>query len=254
MRSTNECAPQPSEKDATLGVTMAKPLLDYELTDSIAVITMDDGKANALSSPMMMQLDDALSRAQKEAKAVVLAGRPGRFCAGFDLKVMMSGPENARALVAEGAALLLRIYQFPRPFVVACTGHAVAGGALVLLSGDTRIGVAGEFKLGLNEVAIGMTVPILAQELARDRLAPTNLTEAVLQSRMYDPQQAVAVGFLDEVVDGAALMATVMGRAATLAKLPDKAYAQTKRRLRESTTALIRRTLDHDLVELTDPG
>ena len=233
---------------------MAEPILDYALNDGIAVISMDDGKANALSSPMMRQLHDAFDRAEKEAKAVVLVGRPGRFCAGFDLKVMMSSPENARALVGEGAELLLRIYEFPMPFVAACSGHAVAGGALVLLASDTRVGVAGEFKLGLNEVAIGMTVPILAQELARDRLAPTKLTEAVVQSTMYNPEQAATVGYLDHVVEPAALLSTASTRAAALAELPRKAYAQTKRRLRATSTALIRRTLDEDLRELTNPG
>jgi len=228
-------------------------IVQFKLTDGVALISLDDGKANALSSPMMLQIDEALTRAEAEAKAVVIAGRPGRFSAGFDLKVMMSGPANAKALVTQGAGLLLRLYEFPLPVVAACTGHAVAGGALMLLSCDTRLGVAGEFKLGLNEVAIGMTVPILAQELARDRLAPTRLSEAVLQSRMYTPDEAVAVGYLDAAVEPERLMAEAAARAGLLAKMPRGAYAATKGRLRAATIAHIRETLDADLSKLTAP-
>src|SRR5690606_35275794 len=111
----------------------------------------------------------ALDRAEREAKAVVVLGRPGRFSAGFDLKVMMSSPDAARALVLEGGALLLRVLELPLPVVTASTGHAIAGGLLLLATGDVRLGAGGDFKLGLNEVANGMPVPIFAHELARMR-------------------------------------------------------------------------------------
>src|SRR5512146_236246 len=127
----------------------------------IAVVEMDDGKANALSAEMIDALLAALTRAEGEAKAMVLAGRPERFCAGFDLRVMMSGPEQATALLKRGSELLLRLYDAKIPLVIACTGHALAGGALVVLTGDLRIGAQGPFKIGLNEVSIGMPVPVL---------------------------------------------------------------------------------------------
>src|SRR5436305_14814945 len=97
-----------------------------ELDGKTAVITMDDGKANALSYEMIDALLGALGRAEGEASAIVLAGRPERFCAGFDLKVMMSGIDQARALLTRGAELLMRLYGSPLPVVIACTGHALA--------------------------------------------------------------------------------------------------------------------------------
>ncbi|MBL4683092.1 MAG: crotonase/enoyl-CoA hydratase family protein, partial [Nannocystaceae bacterium] len=213
----------------------------------------DDGKANALSSALLNELDQALTRAQEEAKAVVLLGRPGRFSGGFDLKVMKSGPAAAQALVSQGAELLMRIYEFPLPFVAACSGHAVAAGALMLLASDTRIGIEGDFKIGLNEVAIGMTVPILAQELARDRLAPTHLTPAIIQGTLYGPSDAVKVGYLDQVVAPDALVATAITTAAALGKLSN-AYGATKARLRKTTIAHVRATLAADLAEITGPA
>ena len=108
-------------------------LTSYRLEGNIAVIQMDDGKANALSDGMMEELGDGLTRAESEAGAVVLAGRPERFSGGFDLKVMMGGPDAARKLLRRGGELFMRFYGAPLPIVGACTGHAVAGGALRLI-------------------------------------------------------------------------------------------------------------------------
>ena len=222
-------------------------IVDYRLEGSTAVVTMDDGKANALSDPMMTGLDQALTRAESEATAVVLLGRADRFCAGFDLKVMMSGPDAARALVRTGARLLMRLYGFPLPLVAACTGHALAGGALVLLTADHRVGAAGPFRIGLNEVSIGMPVPVLAMELARSRLAPTELSAATLQARIYEPDGAARVGFLDEVAPADALVGRAVQVASGLGMLSRAAYQGTKQRLRGATIRHILDTLDADM-------
>jgi enoyl-CoA hydratase len=215
---------------------------------------MDDGKANALSEAMIESLVTALARAESEAGAIVLTGRPERFCAGFDLRIMMSGPDAATALLRRGADLLMRLYGSPLPLVVACTGHALAGGALVLLTGDVRFGVAGPFKIGLNEVSIGMPVPVLAMELARDRIAPLELARATLMSRIYDPEQAASVGYLDAVVSADELLARAREEAARLAGLSRQAFYATKTRLRGKTIAHILATLDEDMRQLMTPA
>ena len=149
---------------------------------------------------MIDALVAALRRAEKEAAAIVLAGRAERFCAGFDMRVMMSGRDAAVALLRHGVELLLGFYDTPLPVVVACSGHALAGGALLALTGDVRLGAAGAFKIGLNEVAIGIPIPMLAMEFARDRLSPLELTRATLFAQIYAPDEAVAAGYLDRVV------------------------------------------------------
>lgn len=222
----------------------------YSLADHVATIAMDDGKVNALSHAMLEQLEAAIDRAQSEAKALVLAGRDGQFSAGFDLRVMMQGPDAAAALVATGGKLLLRLYELPMPVVIACTGHALAGGVLLVATGDTRIGARGAFKLGLNEVQVGMPVPVLAHELARDRLLPTELFAAVAQAKIYDPEAATRAGWLDRVVDAAEVVATAQAEAARLAKLSATAYAATKRSLRRATIQHIRDSMEANLAEL----
>lgn len=230
---------------------MAYEHLRYELTDRTAVITMDDGKANALSHAMIDALQEALERAEREASAVILTGRPGRLSGGFDLPTMMASPASARALVGAGAELMLRIYLSPRPVVVACTGHALAAGAIMLLVGDTRLGAAGDYKIGLNEVAIGLTLPIFATELARDRLSKRHFSAAVTQARIFDPEGAHDAGFVDQVVAADALQAAAAARAVALGALPDPAFRNTKRNERSATVKLIRETLTADLEALT---
>jgi enoyl-CoA hydratase len=226
----------------------------YQLEGTTALIQMDDGKANALSDAMIAELTLALTRAEKEASAVVLAGRPDRFCAGFDLKVMMSSPEAAKALLRGGAALLMRFYGSPLPIVAACGGHALAGGALVLLTADVRIGAAGTFRIGLNEVSIGLPVPTLAMELARDRIAGTELGRATLRAQIYGPDEAARAGFLDEVVPAADVLARAKEEAAKLGALSRVAFHQTKKRLRGKTIDRILSTLDADMAEITLGG
>lgn len=223
------------------------PVVNFQLDATTAIIQMDDGKANALSEAMIAELGDALARAEREAKAIVLTGREDRFCAGFDLKVMMSGPDAARALLARGADLLMRLYGCPLPLVVACTGHALAGGALVVLTGDIRIGAAGAFRIGLNEVSIGMPLPVLAMELARDRIATTELGRATLRAQIYEPEEAMRVGYLDEVRPPADVVTRAKAEAARLGGLSGMAFAATKQRLRAKTIAYIRSTLDADM-------
>jgi enoyl-CoA hydratase len=225
-------------------------ILSYELRGKTALLRMDDGKANALSDAMIESLVGALARAESEASAIVLTGRPDRFSAGFDLKVMMSGPDAARGLLRRGSALFMKLYTTPLPLVIAATGHALAGGALTVLTGDHRIAADGAYKIGLNEVAIGLPVPILAMELARARLAASELTQATLGGRIYTPTEALAAGYVDEVVDAASLEPRALERAAKLGELSRSAYAATKRRLRELVVGRIESTLDQDLTEL----
>ncbi|HVO26950.1 MAG TPA: crotonase/enoyl-CoA hydratase family protein [Candidatus Margulisiibacteriota bacterium] len=230
---------------------MASDKVRYEVRDNVAVVTLDDGKANALSHEVIDAVRAALDRAEREARAVLLTGREKRLSGGFDLGVMTSGPEAARNLVTAGAELMLRLYTFPRPVVVACSGHALAAGAILLLVADARIGAEGEFKIGLNEVAIQLTLPIFAMELARDRLSKRHFSAAVTQARIFDPVTAKDAGYLDVTVQPAALLDTALDSARRLAALPDPAFRDTKQRERAATVKLIRDTLADDMRHLT---
>ena len=225
----------------------------YAFDERVAVITLDDGKANALSHEVLDDLAGSLDHAESDdAGAVVLAGRPGRFSAGFDLSVMTAGEDQMRALVTKGARVLNRLFVHPAPVVVACTGHALAAGALLVLTGDVTIGADGDFKIGLNEVAIGMGLPRFAVELARFRLDASGLNAALL-GQVHDPVDAGRVGYLDHVVPADAVVGDAIAAARRLAQLRTGAVAHTKQRLRGAIAEEIAATLDADLAEVSGP-
>ncbi len=224
--------------------------LHYELLGRVALLRLDDGKANALTPAAVEAFHPALDRAADEAGAVVLAGRPGRFSAGFDLATLSSGPEAAVSLLEAGARLALRLYRHPQPVVAACTGHAIAMGAILLLVADRRIGAAGTAKIGLNEVAIGLTLPRFGVELARDRISKRHLTSAALLANLYDPAGACDAGFLDRIVPSERVVEDAVAEAERLAELDRAAFSGTKQRLRAASADAVEASLRADLEEV----
>lgn len=200
----------------------------YEVRDRIAHVTIDHGKANVLTPDLIATVDSFVGRAEdagpQEVGALLISGSAGFLSGGFDLSVITSSPQAAGELVTSGGALFVRMLGSPVPVVVACTGHAVAAGALMLLGADERIGVAGNFKIGLLETAKGMVLPRWAVELAEARLSRRHLQLATVGARMYDPIGARDAGFLDAVVDADEIAAAAQGVAASWAELPREAY------------------------------
>ena len=219
----------------------------YTFHSPIAELRMDDGKVNAVSPGVLDALNDGLSRAEEEAKAVLLIGRPGCFSAGFDLKTLGLGTGPARDLAGAGGRLLIRMMGLRIPVVAGCTGHALALGALMLLAADRRVGAAGSFKLGLTEVSIGLPLPRFAAELAEERLDRRHRLRVALFADPLDPDDAVDAGMLDEVVPAGELEAEARTRAARLAGLPQPAFAETKRRLRGERAERARAGLSRDV-------
>ena len=225
-------------------------LVTVRIEDSVATITMNDGKANVLSPAMQRALHRALDEAEAAGAIVVLTGRAGRFSGGFDLSVMTSGGADAVGMVGGGFELAARLLSFPRPVVIACTGHAIAMGAFLLLAGDYRIGADGPHRITANEVAIGLTVPRAALVLCRERLAPKALTRVTLLAEVFSPDGAAGVGFLDRVVPAAELADAARSVAAEFAKLDATAHAATKRRARERFLGELRAAIAADDAEL----
>ncbi len=218
--------------------------VSLNISDDIALITMDDGKANAVSNTMLEALEHALNEAEQKAEAVVLAGRPGLFCAGFDLKIMKGGSDEDRAALGDrGGWIVHRLYSFPKPTIAAATGHGIALGALFLLGCDVRVGALGNYHFGLNETAINLSLPIFGLELAEARLARDRMVEAVLQARLYQAEEAVTVGYLDHAVTQDKVIAESTNIARELAAIPSEAYNENKQLMRRQTLSTIAASL-----------
>jgi enoyl-CoA hydratase len=221
-------------------------LVAYQLDDGIATLTLRNGKVNAISPDVIVALNLALDRAEREAAVVILTGQPGILSGGYDLKVMTSTPQNALDLVTAGSTLARRMLSHPYPIIVACTGHAVAKGAFILLSADYRIGVDGPFTIGLNEVQIGMTMHHVGIELARDRLCKSAFQRSVINAEMFNPQSAKDAGFLDQVVAPEELVNSARAMAQQLKKINLKAHARTKLKVRKALLEALDRAIEID--------
>jgi len=209
-------------------------LITYHAEDGIATLTLNNGKVNAISPDVIAAFNAALDRATQERAVVIITGQPGILSGGYDLKVMTSGPKEAVALVTAGSTLARRLLSHPFPVIVACPGHAVAKGAFLLLSADYRIGVEGPYKIGLNEVQIGMTMHHAGIELARDRLRRSAFHRSVINAEMFEPKDALDAGFLDKVVPAEQLFEVALGVARELKKLNMLAHKNTKLKVRKA--------------------
>ncbi|MFT4193483.1 crotonase/enoyl-CoA hydratase family protein [Ottowia sp.] len=209
-------------------------VVGYQLDEGVATLTLNNGKANAVSHAVLDGLNAGLDRAIADQAVVILTGQPGMLSGGYDLTVMKAGPAAVDALVTGGSSLALRMLAHPYPVIVACPGHAVAKGAFLLLSADYRIGVEGPYKIGLNEVAIGMTMHDAGIALARHRLHRPAFERSVVCGEMFDPAGALAAGFLDALAAPDQLMATAHAAAERLKKLDMAAHRNTKLKARKA--------------------
>lgn len=221
-------------------------LVAYQLDDGVATLTLSNGKVNAISNEVIAGFNAALDQAEKDRAVVIITSGPGILSGGYDLKIMTSSPEAAMDLVAAGSTLARRMLSHPFPIVVACTGHAVAKGAFLLLSADYRIGVDGPFSIGLNEVQIGMTMHNAGIELARNRLNTGAFGRSVINGEMFDPKGALQAGFLDKVVAPEELTDAARTVALQLKKINMKAHKQTKLKVRKAFLETLDKAIELD--------
>jgi enoyl-CoA hydratase len=224
------------------------PHTRFELEDGVARVDVDDGKVNALSTALLGEIERALDEAEKAAALVVLRGRPGVFSAGFDLRTFERGLDATVEMLRAGASLIQRLLAFPRPVLGVCTGHAYPAGAFLLLASDVRLGVSGPFRIGMNETAIGLTVPRFALELARHRLSPPGFAR-IPSAAMFGPEEAARLGYLDRVVAPAELDAAVQEDVARLRALHPTHFAATKARVCEAALRAVREAAEAELAE-----
>jgi enoyl-CoA hydratase len=230
--------------------------LTTTIEDGVAVVRFDDGKANVLSYAAVEAFEAALDQAGEDAQAVCIVGNAKITCAGFDLSVMQAGADSAMKLAGRGGEMLMRLYTHPQPVVIAVTGHALAAGALLVASCDVRIGADRPSKIGLNETAIGMSLPLFAVELARDRLNPAYLVRATMTAEVFDPHGAVASGWIDKVVPAEECADVAIAEARRLGEYSSAAYSATKRSLRQPVADRVRAGAAADIGNFTveQPG
>jgi len=223
---------------------MADAFATLSQDGNVSVITMHDGKANAFSQKMIDDFNSCLEGVPRDSGSLLVTNRPNIFSGGFDLKTINSGDADAASKMSRGGLTLLAdLFSFPRPAVIACNGHAVALGAFILLAADYRIGADGDFKVWANEIGNDMTVPVAILEIAKIRIGQAHWYSAIMHSQPYAMEDAIAPGYIDEVVPQDKLMETALAKAEELAKLNHPYYATTKNWAQEDVMKKIRASI-----------
>ena len=216
----------------------------------VAVVAMDDGKANALALGEFDSLSRALATVRgSDAGAMVLTGRTGFLSAGLNLKVlpMLEVPELMKVLMRFGQVVGDELFTMPIPCVAAVTGHAIAAGAMLALACDSRILARGAFKFGLNEVPGGLPIPAFGVELMRMACAPQHLTKLTMYGVMLPPDEVLAHGLCDAVLEPGEVLPAAIAKAEALAELPLSAFTATKMNVRGPTAEYARARLEPEM-------
>jgi enoyl-CoA hydratase len=224
-------------------------LVNFSYADKVSKIVMDDGKANVMSPAMLGALHAAFDEADHADGLVLLSSGGKHFSGGFDLSVLSTGTHQEKVeMLKAGAELALRILSFPRPVITLCQGNALPMGAFLLLASDVRIAADGPYRIGLNEVMIGLTLPLFAIEIARQRLSPAYFNRALMTGEMFEPQEACTAGFFDRVVSPEQMPDVIAETLSALSKIDYAAHAATKARARKGAIDAVRAAIDAELV------
>jgi enoyl-CoA hydratase len=201
--------------------------------DGVALLTADRPPANAMDLTLLDELVGAVEGlAAEPPAALVLAGRPGFFSAGLDLKAVPGyGPPEQRRLVDGINRMAIGVYALPCPVVCAITGHAIAGGFVLAVCGDHRV-ASTEGRYGLTEVKVGVPYPQGAIGVVRAELTAPAARLLVLGNRLVDAAECVRLGAFDEALPPDQVLDRALEVARELAELPAEVYARTKAELR----------------------
>jgi enoyl-CoA hydratase len=209
--------------------------------DGVATVIADRPPANAMDVTLLRDLVAAIDEIAADLpSAVVLAGRPGFFSAGADLKAVPGyGPEEQRAMVDGINRMALDVYALACPVVGAITGHAIAGGLVLAVCTDLRV-ASSEGKYGLTEVRVGVPYPQGAIGVVRAELAPQAVRRLAFGNELHDADTCLRLGVFDEIVEPDAVLPRAQEIARELASLPADVYARTKNDLRGATIDRLR--------------
>jgi enoyl-CoA hydratase len=209
-------------------------MVEFEDRGVISVLRMIRGKGNSLNLDLTAAVLDALDRLESSpARAGVLTGQGNTFCAGVDLAALVEGgPDYVRRFLPLFARLLERLMSFPKPLVAAVNGHAIAGGAMLVLTADQRLLARGTARMGLTELKVGVVFSARALEIARFATPPQHLSTLILSARTWAPEEAFARGLVDELVGPEQLLDRACEVAGEMAAVQPAAFTATKLALR----------------------
>jgi len=221
-------------------------MIDVENRDGVALVRMDDGKANAMQERFLQDFDRALDSAA-DADAVVVTGARKIFSAGLDLPALVSLSRPAiEALMEHFHETMKRIFLWPAPVVAAVNGHAIAGGCVLAMQADRRVMAEGAAKIGINEVQIGLPLPVVVIETFRAQLSPASLARAAREGTLFSPDEALAAGIVDALAPAEYVEEDALAAARKLQAVGRPAFCSVKSMLRRPAADALERARRDD--------
>ena len=209
-------------------------MLDLETRGDVDVLWLDRPPVNAADLDSLTELADRVDALTRESdRPLVLSGRGGAFSAGADLYRVLDGDDDYTAAFVQGLVrAFTTLFSFPRPLVGAINGHAIAGGAILACCCDHAIAADGPIRIGVTELAVGVPYPLAALEVVRHAVAPERFEEVVFLARTYPPEEAKAIGFVDEIVPAGVVLDRALAVAERLGRVPPATYELIKAAVR----------------------
>lgn len=205
--------------------------------DRLAIVTLDRGKSNSLNGEMISELGDMLKNiaADPNIGGVVITGTSHFFSAGLDLIELYNYNETeAKSFWKLFLDFVAAITSFPKPLIAAVNGHSPAGGCVIALACDARVMAEGKYIIGLNEVPVGIIVPNSIFELYSFWLGKANAARSLLEGKLFNPEEAFAIGLVDEVVPMESIITAAERRARKYMSFEGNTWSQSKRNIRKA--------------------
>ena len=221
-------------------------MIHVEDRGGVALVRMDDGKANAMQERFLEDFDRAFDSAEG-ADAVVVTGARRIFSAGLDLPALVELTRPAiESLMEHFHETMKRLFLWPAPVVAAVNGHAIAGGCVLAMQADHRVMAEGQAKIGINEVQIGLPLPIVVIETFRAQLTPATLARSAREGILYSPDEALAAGIVDALAAEASVEERALDVARMLAASGRPAFSAVKALLRRPAADALERARRED--------
>ncbi len=206
-----------------------------ERVGAVAVLTLDRPPVNAIDLEILKEADAAMSElyADDSIGAIVLTGAGRCFCAGLDLKaVPFYGVERQHEYINLVNKVITETFAAPRPTVAAVNGPANAGGFILMICCDYRVGAEGDYPLGVTEARVGIPFPVSTLEVLRQELSHPVFRRLLLTGVNQTPDRALEWGILDELHPPADVLERAIAVATDMASLPRGPYNRIKRQVR----------------------
>lgn len=213
-------------------------MIERDDTEDVVVLRLAYGKANALDYELCKTLVKTLDELEnQDNRPVILTGSGRIFSAGVDLfRVINEGETYLDAFYPVLLEAFARLFHFPRPLVAAVNGHAIAGGCVLACACDYRLAADDCGRIGVPELLVGVPFPTVALEILRFSVGNAHLQAAIYSGGTFTTDEAMRLGFIDELVDDNALQKSALERARHFASIPARSYSLAKRQLHEPVT------------------